>query len=99
MGKIQIFKNPDFGEIRVSGSAAKPLFCLADVCKALAIGNPSQVKTRLDEQGVELIDLQALNINEGVIISQLGNTSTNFINEPNLYRCIFMSRKSGKEVA
>ena len=24
------------------------MFCLADVCKALGIGNPSQMKTRLD---------------------------------------------------
>ena len=47
MDNIQIFKNEAFGEVRVAGTSEEPLFCLADVCKVLELGNPSQVKTRL----------------------------------------------------
>lgn len=44
MNDIQIFKNEAFGEVRVAGTSEEPLFCLADVCKVLELGNPSQVK-------------------------------------------------------
>lgn len=47
MNDIQIFKNEAFGKVRVAGTSEEPLFCLADVCKILELGNPSQVKTRL----------------------------------------------------
>ena len=49
MNSIEIFKNERFGEIRVAGTSEEPLFCLADVCKVLELGNPSQAKTRLEE--------------------------------------------------
>lgn len=93
MNEIQIFKHEKLGELRVAGTAENPMFCLSDVCKSLELGNPSQVKTRLDASGIELVDMSTLIPNEGVIINQLGNTMTNFINEPNLYRCIFRSDK------
>lgn len=41
MNDIQIFKNEAFGEVRVAGTSEEPLFCLADVCKVLELGNPS----------------------------------------------------------
>lgn len=92
--KLEIFENPEFGQVRVIvNNSNEPFFCLADVCRILSIANPSHLKERLDEEGVQLVDLQALSNNEGVIIKQLGNTKSNFINEPNLYRVIFQSRK------
>ena len=91
MNEIRIFNHPTFGEIRTAGTAENPLFCLKDVCRILEIGNPSDLKRRLDEKGVQLIDYHALYSNEGTV---QGNTMTNFIDEPNLYRCIFTSRKS-----
>lgn len=88
--KLEIFENLEFGQVRVIvNNSNEPLFCLADVCRILSIGNPSHLKERLDEEGIQLVDLQALSNNEGVIIKQLGNTKSNFINEPNLYRVIF----------
>lgn len=66
---------------------------MPDVCKNLDLSNPSAVKQRLDIDGTQLIDLQDLNLDEGVIINKLQNTKTTFINEPNLYRCIFQSKK------
>lgn len=63
------------------------MFCLSDICRILELTNPSQVKTRLDINGVIT--------NEGVVNSGLGEqvVQLNFIDEGNLYNCIFMSRK------
>lgn len=98
MSEIQIFNNPQFGEIRiVTNEANEPMFCLADVCKALDLGNPSQVKSRLKPNGIQLIDNHGVITNEGVSINKLGNTATNYINEANLYKCIFQSRKADAE--
>lgn len=85
---IKIFENAQFGQIRTSISAnGEPLFCLADVCKALDLSNPRDVKRRLQPKGVCTTDTPT---NGG--IQQL-----NFITEPNLYKCIFQSRKKEAE--
>lgn len=86
---IQIFKNPQFGEIRTAMSAnGEPLFCLADVCNALGInGGTRNVKSRLSEKGVVSINT----------LTNGGNQQLNFITEPNLYKCIFQSRKKEAE--
>lgn len=55
--QIQIFSNPQFGEIRtLADEANEPLFCLADLCAALGISNHRNVKARLDEDDVRLMD-------------------------------------------
>lgn len=57
MTDIQIFSNPQFGEIRtLADEANEPLFCLADLCAALGISNHRNVKVRLDEEDVRLMD-------------------------------------------
>lgn len=57
MTAIQIFSNPQFGEIRtLADEANEPLFCLADLCAALGISNHRNVKARLDEDDVRLMD-------------------------------------------
>lgn len=95
---ITIFNNPNFGDIRTSLSEqGEPLFCLADVCKALDIKNPRDCKTRLNPKGVYLIDLQLVGNTDGVIINELGNTKANFVTEGNLYKCIFQSHKPEAE--
>lgn len=84
MNNIQIFKNEVFGEVRVAGTSEEPLFCLADVCKVLELGNPSQVKTRLCGEVIT---------NE-VIPDALGRQQEMiFINEDGLYDVILDSRK------
>ena len=81
---LKIFENASFGEIRVAGTSENPLFCLADVCKVLDLGNPSQVKTRLDD-GV---------ISNEVIPDSLGRQQeATFVNEDGLYDVILDSRK------
>ena len=81
---LQVINHPEFGDVRVIVRDGEPLFCLADVCKILGIGNPSQVKTRLDD-GV---------ITNEVIRDSLGREQkVTFINEDGLYDLILDSRK------
>ncbi len=87
-GSVQIFKNPAFGQMRVqSNGKGEALFCLADVCAALSLTNPRVVKTRLNQKGVSSV----YTLTEG------GRQNLTFIDEPNLYRCIFQSRKKEAE--
>ena len=37
MNNLQIFNNTEFGEVRTVVINNEPMFCLADVCKALEI--------------------------------------------------------------
>lgn len=46
---LQIFQNSEFGEIRTITKDGDPMFCLADICKALEIRNPTDVAKRLEE--------------------------------------------------
>lgn len=89
MKEVKIFENAQFGQIRTSVMEnGEPLFCLADVCKALDLnGGARNVKSRLSPKGVVSINTPT---NGG--IQQL-----NFITEPNLYKCIFQSRKKETE--
>ena len=51
MQTVQLFKSADFGEIRTLVLNSEPMFCLADVCKALDISHVTDVKKRLKEMG------------------------------------------------
>jgi prophage antirepressor-like protein len=88
MNDIKIFENKEFGRIRTAGTADNPLFCLADVCKAIDLKNPSSVKSRLDKEDMQLIDLHALKYNEG---SGYGNTVATFITEAGFYDVVLHS--------
>lgn len=85
MNDIQVFQNEQFGKVRIAmNESDEPLFCLADVCKVLKLGNPSQVKTRLFGEVIT---------NE-VIPDSLGRQQEMiFINEDGLYDVILDSRK------
>lgn len=88
MNKLQIFKNEEFGDIRTVVKDGEPMFCLADVCKALELEQVSRVKTRLKEDGVTT----------SKVIDRLGREQeATFINESNLYKTIFQSRKDSAE--
>lgn len=55
MNDLQIFNNEEFGEVRTAVINDEPMFCLADICKALELTQPSKVKERLNEKGVRSI--------------------------------------------
>lgn len=88
MNDLQIFKNSEFGEVRTKVINNEPYFSLNDVCRILEINNPSQAKTRLNKDGV---------ISNEVIDSMGRTQQANFINESNLYKLVFQSRKSEAE--
>ena len=86
--ELTVFENEKFGKVRVVTENEKPYFNLNDVCEILGLKNPRQVKTRLKEDGVRLMD----------IIDNLGRVQkNNFIDESNLYKCIFQSDKPEAE--
>lgn len=84
MSDLQAFKNEEFGEIRTATVNGEPMFCLVDVCKALNLEQSSRVKARLKEDGVTI----------SKVIDRLGREQeATFINEANLYKTIFQSKK------
>ena len=89
---IKIFANPTFGDIRISvNENDEALFCLLDVCKALELANPSQVKTRLDSSNLISVEVTTKSANRHAEFTR--TTSMTYIGEANLYRCIFQSKK------
>lgn len=70
--------------VRIETINNEPYFALKDVCLALDIQVASPERFSLDPQGVTL----------NVIPTTSGNQELTFINEPNLYRIIFKSRKA-----
>lgn len=87
MNDLQIFNNEEFGEIRTITKDDEPMFCLADICKALELTQPSKVKERLNEKGVRSIPT----------LTKGGEQKLLYINESNLYKTIFQSRKESAE--
>lgn len=87
MNELQIFNNSEFGEIRTVVKDGEPMFCLADVCRALEIANVGNVKQRLSEKGIHTADTP----------TKGGIQKMTFINEANLYKTIFQSRKESAE--
>lgn len=85
--ELQIFSNSEFGEIRTITKDNEPMFCLADVCKALEISNVGNVKQRLFEKGIHTADT----------LTKGGIQKMTFISEANLYKTIFQSRKESAE--
>ena len=57
MNNVEIFDNTEFGEIRTIVSDGQPMFCLADVCRALEIKNATDVAKRLDEDELTRFNL------------------------------------------
>lgn len=83
MNDLKIFESPQFGAIRTAGTSDEPMFCLADVCKALDLQS-KHVKERLSD-GVVSTD---------IIVDSLGREQQAlFVNEDGLYDVIFDSRK------
>ena len=90
--EIQIFSNSKFGQLRVAlNEKGETVFCLADVCKALDLANPSQVKMRLDSTNLHSVEVCTKSTNRHG--EYVRTTKMTYIGEPNLYRCIFQSKK------
>ena len=87
MNELQIFNNNEFGEIRTVLINEEAYFMLSDVCRVLEIKNSRDAKSRLNPKGVGTTD----------ILTNGGKQQADFINESNLYKIIFQSRKPQAE--
>ena len=94
---MKIFSNPEFGDIRTEVIDGEPWFCLSDVCKALLINNPSQIKTRLNEAGIITNEVGVRTGLKSDGTPSIQKMSMLFVNEANLYKTIFQSRKESAE--
>lgn len=85
---VTTFNSAQFGDLRTHQTEnGNVWFCLNDIAKALELSNPRDLVKRLNSKGVDTIDTPTLG----------GNQLMTYIDEPNLYRCIFQSRKSEAE--
>ena len=80
MNELQIFENPQFGEIRAIKQSGEPWFVATDVCQALEIANTTVALERLDEDERSKFNL-----------GRQGDTWC--VNEPGLYSLVLGSRK------
>ena len=87
MNELQIFNNEKYGEIRTAIINNEPYFMLADVCRILEIKNSRDVLPRLNKKGVAITDT----------LTNGGIQRATFINESNLYKLAFTSRKKEAE--
>lgn len=86
MSDIKIFENEQFGKIRTAGTADNPLFCLADVAKALNYSNPA--KAVIDHcKGVTILETPT---NGGIQKVKYGN-------EGQVYRLILRAKTEKAE--
>ena len=83
MNDVTIFSSNAFGSIRTGGTSGNPLFCLADVCKALKL-SAKGVNQRLSKEVISNYPLQTAG----------GVQHALFVNEDGLYDVILDSRKS-----
>ena len=87
MNELKIFNNNQFGHIRTTVINDEPYFMLKDVCEILDIKNQRDAKSRLSTKGVGTTD----------ILTSGGLQKATFINESNLYKLAFTSRKKEAE--
>lgn len=87
MNDLAVFQNPEFGELRTAEHNGETWFCLADICRPLGIVS-QDVRERLKKDRVVTIHHT----------DKLGRPKDMlFVDESNLYRALFQSRKPEAE--
>ena len=86
MNELQIFNNPEFGEIRTINENGAVLFCGSDVARALGYTNPSKALTD-----------HCKGITKRCTPTNGGEQLLSFIPESDLYRLIFRSKLPSAE--
>lgn len=83
MSNIQIFNNPEFGEIRTIEQNGEPWFVLKDVCESFGEQNYRRVSARLDEEekGVSQIATPG-GMQNMTVVSEAGLYSALFAMQP-----------------
>lgn len=84
MNELQIFKNNQFGNVRIVMKEQEPWFVAKDVCNCLEINNSRQALIRLDDD-----EKSSVILNDGTP----GNPEKSIVNEYGLYSLVLSSRK------
>ena len=93
MTDVKIFNSPLFGELRVTrNEKGELLFCLKDVCDSLGLQVGATAK-RLETCSLSSIKVSNEIISHGIATGVSRDIDMLFVTEPDLYRCIFQSRK------
>lgn len=107
MTDVKIFNSPMFGELRVTrNEKSELLFCLKDVCDSLGLQvkdvakrivcNPDSVGVSSEVKQHPCLDIITVGVQTGTKADgtpAIQQTKMYFVSEPDLYRCIFQSRK------
>lgn len=80
MTELQVFKNKEFGQVRVIEKDGELWFVASDICKILEISNPTVAVQRLDDDERSKFNLGR-------------QGETNVVNEYGLYNLVMASRK------
>ena len=84
MNELQIFNNPEFGEVRTTVIDGEPWFAGADVAKALGYSNVRDaIAKHVDDE-----DKNTVAIRDGI----KGNPNKTIINESGLYSLVLSSK-------
>ena len=89
MNKLQIFNNPDFGEVRTLEENGKVLFCGSDVAKALGYSRPNDALAAHCRYTVKCSIPHPQSPDKAIEMS--------FIPESDLYRLVFSSKLPNAE--
>ena len=88
MNELTIFNNDELGSVRTVVENDTIYFCLLDVCRILGLEQVTRVRQRLNQDGVTI----------SKVIDGMGREQgATFVNESNLYKVIFQSRKPEAE--
>ena len=94
MTDLQIFKNPEFGEIRTIEKDGEPWFVGKDVAEILGYANASKaVSTHVDDEDKTFIMLDIADSQNGNVLA--GQSKTTIINESGLYSLVLSSKLPG----
>lgn len=81
--ELQLFSNPEFGQVRVVEINGEPWFVGSDVCRVLEIKNVSDAISRLDDDEKGIANVETLGGKQNLLT----------INESGLYALVVTSRK------
>lgn len=76
--------NPTGIQVRMAGTAEEPLFCVADICELLGLGNTTQVVSRIEEED---------RVQVNTLSQTKGNPNLWHVNESGLYAILLRSDK------
>ncbi|WP_444314105.1 BRO-N domain-containing protein [Megamonas funiformis] len=91
MNELQIFKSPEFGQVRIIVEDDKILFCASDVANALGYARPADAVSKFCPHTVK----RRIGVETGIKADgtpAVQNVQMNFIPEGDVYRLVVRSK-------